>query len=681
MLFRLTWRSFLKQYRSYAIPFLCMTLAVMSFYSFSAITYDQLLIERASQDIQLDSVLNIGSFFVLAIVLFFMLSANRFFMAKRRKEIALYQLFGLKRRRIIGRFLVETFFLNSVSFISGIALGIILSKLFSMILSKAMALDVESRFFIAFPAVVLTANVFFLVYLILAFQNIWILSQKKLLELFAKDVTVPLTKIRSGKRNIFFGILSFVLIGTGYFLASQIHDILFGYIGKTKDFMIILWLPLLIFVLCVAGTYLFYRFSVTLLVYFWRRRPKSYQGLTLYMLNNSCIQILRSWRSLSLTTIISAIAITIVGISISLITVNAQNVRNSQPTDFQIRKEDLPQLKQLIQEEGSKVIHEVTLEYKVTGTYFGLKLLNTAENNQEQLINLLTIDNYNQFRKIKPELPPIQLESAHDTILFDTTYNDFRGIASFEHQITLSNDVQLQIQRMYPDHLGESLLRYNSPVLVVDQEIFDKTAGISYQVAMVDVDASADREKLSNELNQKLPLRWQDEVYYEYMYQNDVLTGKIQKEKFAEEGDFFGTGSRMNQTSQYPALRRTRRQAGVFIYVALFVSMIVMVATASILMLHQFSEAENEKRYYQLLKKIGVSKKEIRKLVYQQNAWFFVPPVILGTSHALFVIYVLNQFIISDNYWLAYLFCGIMAVAYLIFYMITVRIYLRIVED
>ncbi|WP_122645377.1 FtsX-like permease family protein [Enterococcus mediterraneensis] len=81
------------------------------------------------------------------------------------------------------------------------------------------------------------------------------------------------------------------------------------------------------------------------------------------------------------------------------------------------------------------------------------------------------------------------------------------------------------------------------------------------------------------------------------------------------------------------------------------------------------------------MKKIGVSKKEIRKLVYQQNAWFFVPPVILGTSHALFVIYVLNQFIISDNYWLAYLFCGIMAVAYLIFYMITVRIYLRIVED
>ncbi|MGX7162434.1 FtsX-like permease family protein [Enterococcus massiliensis] len=682
MLYKLAWRSFLKQFRNYAVPFLCMTMAVMSFYSFSAITYDSALIKRTSQDVQIEGILNLGNFLVLLIVLVFMLSANRFFIVKRRKEIALYQLFGLKRLRIVGQFLLETFVLNSVSFVIGILLGVILSKFFSMILIKAMALEIDSEFFISFPSILFTANVFLFVYLVLALQNIWILSKKQLAELFSKGMAFPSSQTKVSFWSILFGSMGLIFIGSGYFLAFFIHDLLFDYIGKTHDLWIVFWLPLLILTLCVVGTYLFYRFTIKSLIHLLRKRKKSYQGLTLFMLNNSRVHVLRSWRSLSLTTIVAAIAIAIIGATISLIALNSQMVRNSNPTDFQVRQESLPTLQQVIQGNNGKITNETLLQYKATGSYLSLKVLNTQQTQQQQLINLLTIDNYNEFRNVQSSLPKIQLKTANAAVLFDYSYNSFRGITSVERQIYLEDQVTLDLQKMYPDYLGESFLRYSGSVLVVSQQVFDAVEGIDYTVAMVDVAGVADQEKLNQQLNTVLPLTWSDEIYFDYDRQGTSFTGSIQKKEInGAAGDFSGSNVRMNQTSRFPAIRRARRQAGISIYVALFIGVIVMITTASILMLRQFSEAENEKNAYQLLKKLGVSQKEIRHLIYQQNAWIFVPPILLGTGHAMFAIYVLNQFITSDNYWLAYLFCGIMAGAYLIFYIITAQIYSRIIES
>ena len=107
MLFKIIWRSFLRQTRNYIVYFLSMTTAVMIFYSFSAMTYDQPLTVRARQDIQIEGVLTLGNVFVAMVVLFFMLGTNQFFIQQRQKEIGLYQLFGLRKSRIIFQFLIE----------------------------------------------------------------------------------------------------------------------------------------------------------------------------------------------------------------------------------------------------------------------------------------------------------------------------------------------------------------------------------------------------------------------------------------------------------------------------------------------------------------------------------------------------------------------------------------------
>lgn len=77
---------------------------------------------------------------------FFVFSANRFFLNRRQKEIGIYQLFGMNKLQISGIYVLEIMIIGLFACISGILLGIIFSKLFSMILVRMMDMDLTSPF-------------------------------------------------------------------------------------------------------------------------------------------------------------------------------------------------------------------------------------------------------------------------------------------------------------------------------------------------------------------------------------------------------------------------------------------------------------------------------------------------------------------------------------------------------
>ncbi|MDY4306698.1 hypothetical protein SNF32_02395 [Enterococcus mundtii] len=51
--------------------------------------------------------------------------------------------------------------------------------------------------------------------------------------------------------------------------------------------------------------------------------------------------------------------------------------------------------------------------------------------------------------------------------------------------------------------------------------------------------------------------------------------------------------------------------------------MIVIIATGSILMVRQLSEAEIERTNYQLLTKLGIAQRKTNRMIYKQNALMF----------------------------------------------------------
>ena len=100
----------------------------------------------------------------------------------------------------------------------------------------------------------------------------------------------------------------------------------------------------------------------------------------------------------------------------------------------------------------------------------------------------------------------------------------------------------------------------------------------------------------------------------------------------------------------------------------MFVAILALFITGSILMLRQLFSAVSERQDYVTLKRMGVSSKAITKQIYRQNSLIFFPPMVIGILHTTFAIYLLSQFIKSPGYLLVYLSCGILIIVYLILY-------------
>lgn len=678
MLYKLSWRSFLKQFRNYGVYLISITMAVMIYYSFNAMTHDQPLTKRASQDIKIENILTIGSFFVIVMMVFFVLSANRFFIAKRQQEVALYQLFGLKRRRIILQSLVEIFALNLLAFLVGISLGVIFSKLFSMILVKAMALDVTSTLFFSWQSVQVTAVVFLFVFIISAFQNIIVLSKKQVDGVFSVKSQFDLQKLKTKPYEIKLGIFSVLLISCGYLAAVFIRPLIFRFFLLTKSFSILIWLPGGILLACIIGTYLFYRYGLKTIFYFLDKKKSRYQGLNYYERSRSLVAILKNWRSLALLTILTSLAIALIGGAISLVSIQSRVSQNETPTDFQVHSSELGKLEAIVRENDGKVTTTQNLQYKVTAGRFALKLFSSEEMEQFNLINILRFSDYQKFQAQHPDLPKIEPLQVNRGILFDYNYMMFNSVSELSRQVTLPNGLDIKVEHFYSDLLGDALLRYAAGVLVLPDEQFQSIQGVDYTIAMVNV-KTKDEEQLATSVEKELKSDWGNDIYYDFTYKNDELKGEITTKvlKNATPHAFTGNYSRLNHTSRFPIVRRATREAGIFMYVATFLGMIASITTAAIVMLRQLSEVENGKKDFLLLQKLGVSRKEMKRNLYYQNAWIFAPPVLLVCGHAGFAIYTWSQFVTNGSYWLAYLFCGIVAVIYLVAYILTVKFFLH----
>lgn len=678
MLYKLSWRSFLKQFRNYGVYLISITMAVMIYYSFNAMTHDQPLTKRASQDIKIENILTIGSFFVIVMMVFFVLSANRFFIAKRQQEVALYQLFGLKRRRIILQSLVEIFALNLLAFLVGISLGVIFSKLFSMILVKAMALDVTSTLFFSWQSVQVTAAVFLFVFIISAFQNIIVLSKKQVDGVFSVKSQFDLQKLKTKPYEIKLGIFSVLLISCGYLAAVFIRVLIFRFFLLTKSFSILIWLPGGILLACIIGTYLFYRYGLKTIFYFLDKKKSRYQGLNYYERSRSLVAILKNWRSLALLTILTSLAIALIGGAISLVSIQSRVSQNETPTDFQVHSSELGKLEAIVRENDGKVTTTQNLQYKVTAGRFALKLFSSEEMEQFNLINILRFSDYQKFQAQHPDLPKIEPLQVNRGILFDYNYMMFNSVSELSRQVTLPNGLDIKVEHFYSDLLGDALLRYAAGVLVLPDEQFQSIQGVDYTIAMVNV-KTKDEEQLATSVEKELKSDWGNDIYYDFTYKNDKLKGEITTKvlKNTTPHAFTGNYSRLNHTSRFPIVRRATREAGIFMYVATFLGMIASITTAAIVMLRQLSEVENGKKDFLLLQKLGVSRKQMKRNLYYQNAWIFAPPVLLVCGHAGFAIYTWSQFVTNGSYWLAYLFCGIVAVIYLVAYILTVKFFLH----
>ncbi|MGM0167511.1 hypothetical protein IGI39_002495 [Enterococcus sp. AZ135] len=661
MLIRIIWRGFKKQLSNYLIFFFSLIFAVMVYYSFTAMTYEQPLIRSAGKNTQLVGMLGFGSFAVVLILLFFMANTNRFFIENRRKDISIFHLYGLNYYQICLWFILEIFFIGIFSFVTGIGLGVLLSKLFSMILVKAMDLPLQVHFFFSTDAIVATGLVVLFILAVVSFQILWLVSGYK----FSHLKKLHLRKIQAMKVSLWkkiLGAIGALLLLSGWGMA--VAYIVFArkvsnHFGLIEGNILLMGI---IFLLCVIGSYLF--FAYTLRWYNSYRPKRLNKNLGMLSRSEWQLRLFSEWRFFGSITVALGLALAILGGMAALVSLQMRSVNEIAPASLMITRESYEKLAPKL---TSIPYQRQSLNFKAVPAKQSVEISGEGVNSQPEIMDMVSLSDYQAFQKTNPTLKDIHLKSANSTVVL-SSYQRYLNDYTHYSKIIYLKERNLTVQETHPNFFGDTNMRYGTGMIVVSDALFNETPGLVYTVEVVDV-KHQNEEKLNRLIRKELKGDWDFPIHYELAWKNQQIIGDITEgEGPKKEGS---TIYRSEYTSHQEVYRMSRSSMGLVLFVVTFVTTTFIVATASMVTLRQLSEFKQKRKKYALLRQMGIPDKTIYQEIKRENRVVFFIPAILALIHSMLALSVISHIAKNADYWFVYLFCGLMLVVYALFYWIS----------
>ncbi|MFS8354156.1 FtsX-like permease family protein [Bacillus nitratireducens] len=637
-LYSIALRNIKRNFKDYFIYFASMIFSIVIYFTFKSLQYNSQVGEageRVNNGFQLASVM------LIIFVAIFIIYSNGFFTRKRKKEIGLYSLLGIRKKEIGKMLFYENMLMGFLSLVIGIVIGSLLSKSFLQLLVSMMELGVNVHFEVPIGAVIDTAVIFCFIILYTSFKGYRVIYQFKLIELFRADNEgegMP-------KGSKIMAIVSVLLIGSGYFLSvTAIKN------ANDDNFM-----PLALYILLatVLGTYLLFMFFTIFALKRVRNKKSSfYNGMQIVTTSQLLYRIKGNAKSLATIAVLSAVTLTAVGTSVTMYYNAYMQAKKYKPVSYSYEKKDDHvdrKVKEILKEEIEKneVIHQYELEtVKVVGE-FGDDVSN-KDALKSRTTNLMAQSSFNKIAKyLNEEIVDLKKTEAY---AFDGMYSE----GNRDSGVYKNRKAIFQIGEVAPVQVKEvkarNITNLYELVVVVPDEVYEqakKTVG-SHTVQNIDVKDERNSKVLTEKLKQVIP------------------------EEDAEGNNQF--------SDFYTIFRDGIEMSGLIMFSGMFLGLVFLLATGSIIYFKQLTEAHADRERYIVLRKLGVTKKEMKKAIAKQMRFIFFIPLVVGISHSLFAIKGLSTVIPYEIAVPLLISIGVYSVIYIGYYFLTVRSYFRIVS-
>ena len=200
MLAKLAFGNLRKSIRDYAVYFVTLVLGVAVFYAFNTISDQADFLKPEYGDLigMLGDIL-MGLTVFLALVLgFLMVYANNYLVRRRKQELGLYQVLGMRRSQVSGILTLETLMASLVSLGVGLLVGVLLSQVLVFVTAALFHEQVTAfQFRFSFEALGLTLLCFGIMFVVMLLLNLRTLGKVKLVDLMGAEHDNESMKVRS----------------------------------------------------------------------------------------------------------------------------------------------------------------------------------------------------------------------------------------------------------------------------------------------------------------------------------------------------------------------------------------------------------------------------------------------------------------------------------------------------
>ncbi|MBC8061579.1 MAG: ABC transporter permease [Clostridiaceae bacterium] len=636
-LFDIAFKNIKRNFYNYFLYFLSLIFCIMIYFTFTSIQYNTQIQEIVGASIHLSIVFKGAAIVIAIFVTIFIWYSNSFFIKKRKKEVALYSLLGIRKRQIGRMLFYENIVMGIAALGAGILMGSLLSKVFIMLLVRLMGFSANIMFSIPLNAVINTSVVFIILFLITSIHGYRLIYRFKLIELFkaeSKGERVP-------KISIFLSVASVLLIGVGYFIYTRP-------VSSFTAFAILITL-----ILTIIGTFMLFS-SLTLLIIklSMKNKRRYYKGINMIGTSQLLYRIKGSARTLATIAILSAATLTAMEVSASFYYDLSVNLQKNYGFTYAYASNDISIDKKveatIAKYPKNKLITSVDMDFaKVKG-----RLPNFSE---EFYFYIISESNYNEIAKVRGLKDKIQLKNNNDSVVFQQILNMTSEFDYIGKTITINeNNEKLPLKVV--DFKGYSLPNSSMIrlVVVVKDQVYNKyrTKDNIYRIKGYITDNKKDSAELTNELT-------------------SLLSEQLPK----NNGDFFTV------SSYYSDFKGGLTLSGLIIFIGGLLGLLFLVATGSIIFFKQLSEANDDKNRYEILRNIGVTNKEIKASISKQIFIVFALPLVIGIMHSLVASTLLSK-ILKVNLTLPIIITvSAYTVIYMIYYFLTVSSYCNIINS
>lgn len=658
----------IKKNKKLYIPYILTCIGmVMMFYIITFLSSSDMMMNYPGGE-TMRGILGFGVYVIGFFAVIFLFYTNSFLVRRRKKEFGLYNILGMVKRNIARVMLWETLFIGAFSIAVGMALGVLFSKLAELVMVNIMSMDVTFGVTIDYKAiyytVVLFAVIFFLI-LLNSLRQVHLSNPIALLHSENAGEKPP-------KANWFFAVLGVLILGCAYYLAVTIKD---PVTTLAAFFFAVIMVIVATYLIFISGSVAFCKIL---------QKKKNYYYKTNHFVSVSSMsyRMKRNGAGLASICILCTMVLVMISSTVCLYLGKEDSLRERYPRNI-----NLTMTSQVYSDLISQDADDVAKRTFETAENMGYTPVNAIDYTMLSFVSYVRdgeiVFDKNGFNYVSGDLWQIFIVSLDD-------YNRLTGsqenLDEDEVMIYTSKDMDYNYDVLKIK--GQEPLNIKKVVTDFENNGVD-TMQIIPALYIFVPDLEVQVQKISEQSQDALG------NINRFVGYDLEATDQQQTDVFSEIYDWLRT-SQVNSAdgSMYVYVEGSANEKleffgiyGGLFFLGIILGIVFIFAAVLIMYYKQVSEGYEDQSRFEIMQKVGMTKREIKKSINSQMLTVFFMPLIAAGVHLAFAFPMIYKMLILlglvNKVFLIMVTVGcflLFALLYMLVYKITSRAYYSIVS-
>lgn len=631
----------------------------------------------------------------------FLFYTNSFLIKRRKKEFGLYNILGLGKRQIARILVRETFFVYLIAEVLGLGLGILFSKLAEMLAMKMLRGNVNYVFYIDYMAVIISLILFAVIFAVILVNSLRQLFFSRPVELLHSESTGE----KPPRTNVPAAVIGFLVLGVAYYMALRIKD---PSVAMGMFFIAVILVIIATYLLFIAGSVVMCRVL---------QKNKSYYYKTNHFVSVSqmVFRMRKNGAGLASICILSTMVLVTLSSTVSLYRGIPDNVELLYPHDITVTLYDDESLQT---DSFIDVINEEAERHGYTPRNKSVKHSMWLTPDVVRNIMELDLSIPGEDRSLGTDFTFIPLDEADENIRALNIELGDNEVAIFEagnKRITANPTIKFaELEIAYqtidvtPSSVEQKIFRTNEDFAIIyvrDMEMMGRIYKAQYDIIQPFNEKAEEDARLEAEQNGWSGYSWDDflmaDITVEYGFDISDDINEV-NDLYNQLDNYYGVfrqtinDARGNMhLSNYVYFRINTKATfvdeyygmfGGLLFLGILLGSVFALAAALIMYYKQISEGFEDAARFEILRKVGMTRREIKSAINSQVLKVFFLPLVTAGIHMLFAFPMLTKMLSAFSFRNVPLFASVTLIGYLIFaalyvlfYKITSRGYLAIV--